>query len=275
MRVDLHIHTTASDGCWPPERVMAEAQSRGIGLLAVADHDTVGHVAAAQELAREAGVASLKGVEVSARLDGYLFHILAYGIDPEDDDLAAVLQHNTAIWEQDNEAVIRGLIAAGVPITWLDYDAYEHDHTLGGWKPLRFLVERGLCVGINDYFDRLVRGLSLPPTQFAHPADAIASINKAGGVAVLAHPGASLRNSSEPATILRALMDMGLGGIECYSTYHNEETTGYFLEWCRSHALLITGGSDSHGGFVGREMGVPFVNISDLELGKLLEQIDW
>ncbi|HUW10379.1 MAG TPA: PHP domain-containing protein [Anaerolineae bacterium] len=275
MRVDLHIHTTASDGCWSPERVVAEARSRDIGLFAVADHDTIRHVAAAKELARAAGVAFLKGVEVSARVDGYLFHILAYGIDTGNNDLVEVLEYNTTIWEQDNDAVIHGLIAAGLPFTWIDYEAYEHDRTLGGWKPLRFLVARGLCAGINDYFAKLVRGLSLPPTRFAHPADAIAAINQAEGVAVLAHPGGSLRNSRDPASILRALMDMGLGGIECYSTYHDEETTGYFLEWCRSHALLITGGSDSHGGFVGREMGVPIVDISDLELGELLAQIAW
>jgi hypothetical protein len=69
------------------------------------------------------------------------------------------------------------------------------------------------------------------------------------------------------------LMSMGLGGIECYSSYHDRVTTGYFLEWCRSHALLVTGGSDSHGGFVGREMGKPLVHLSALELGELLDTI--
>lgn len=273
VRVDLHIHTTASDGCWYPERVVNEAQQRGIGLLAVADHDTVEHVAPTEKLAREAGVAFLRGVELSARMDGYLFHILGYGIDTSDSDLAQVMAHNTTAWQIENESVMRGLIAAGMPFTWDEYGTYEPDPTLGGWKPLRFLVDRALCTGIDDYFDRLMPSLHLAPTEFAHPAQVIAAITKAGGVPVLAHPGASLRNSAAPALALQALKDMGLGGIECFSMYHDRRKTAFFSEWCSSHDLLITGGSDTHGGFVGRKMGVPHVTISDLELGRLLDEI--
>jgi predicted metal-dependent phosphoesterase TrpH len=273
LRTDLHIHTTASDGCWPPERVVTEALAHSIGLIAIADHDTAVHVRPTEVLAQQAGVAFLRGVEVSSRWDGNLLHILAYGFELETEALASLLRANRAEWEQQNEAVIRGLIEAGQPISWTDYETYQEDRTLGGWKPLRFLIDRGLCTGIEDYFDPLLRDLALPTMHFAHPAEVIAAIRGAGGVPVLAHPGESLYDHDSIEATLSALLDLGIAGLECYSQYHDQATTDFYLEWCRQHDLLITGGSDSHGGFVGREVGVPVVYTADLNLGPLAQRI--
>jgi len=96
MRADLHIHTTASDGCWIPEQVIAGVLAEGIGLFALADHDSVGNVARAESLARQNGLAFLRGVEVSTTLDGGMFHILGYGIDINHLDLLSALGNNTA-----------------------------------------------------------------------------------------------------------------------------------------------------------------------------------
>jgi predicted metal-dependent phosphoesterase TrpH len=265
----------ASDGCWSPEQVVSEALARSIRLIAIADHDATGNVVATALQARMAGVAFLSGVEVSSRLDGQLLHILAYGFDLGAQRLAKVLHDNSVVWAEHNDAVIHGLIAVGYPIAWPDYEAYEYERALGGWKPLRFLVDRGLCTGIDDYFGRLVSGLSLPEMAFAQAVDAIGAIREAGGVAVLAHPGASLRSTEDVESTLCDLMDLGLGGVECYSHYHDRATTAALLKWCRQHDLLVTGGSDSHGGFVGREMGVPVVDTTDLNLGWLVERIEY
>lgn len=273
MRADLHIHTTASDGCWPPERVVAEVGERGIALFAIADHDSVASVRPAETLALQAGLAFLYGVEASAVLDGRLFHVLAYGFDPGNPALASLLEENQARLDQANEDVIRRLRAAGYEIDLDDYATYTHDRTRGGWRVLNFLIDRGFCTGVRDYFDRLTAGLSLPLPPFPHPAKVIATIRQAGGVPVLAHPGASLRHAGITEESLRPFLDLGIGGLECYTSYHDEATARSCLEWCEQHGKIVTGGSDCHGGFVGRELGVPVVDTVDLRLEELAERI--
>ena len=269
MRADLHIHTTASDGCWPPERLIVELQARTIGLFAVADHDSVASLPRAETLAREAGLAFLRGVEISTALDGHLFHVLAYGFDLDDPALAVLLEENEARLNRANEETIRRLINRGFQIDLDDYIAYNHDRTRGGWKALNFLIDRGFCDGVHDYFQNLVaRGLTEPPS-FPHPADVGAVIREAGGVPVLAHPGVSLRHAGLSGETLCPFLEFGIAGLECYSPSHNEATTRFCLDWCARHDLLITGGSDCHGGFVGRELGVPPVETADLRLGEL------
>jgi predicted metal-dependent phosphoesterase TrpH len=272
MRADLHIHTIASDGRWTPEQVVAEVQAREIGLFAIADHDTVASVAPAEKLAREVGLTLLRGVEVSTVLDGRLFHILAYGFDIGHPGLTELLRKNKARLDQQNDNIVHGLIAAGHEIDLDDYVAYTDDPTRGGWKVLNFLIDRSFCTGPRDYFDKLVNPLRLKWPAFPHPADAIAVIRQAGGVPILAHPGISLRRVGVTEETLCPFIDFGIGGLECYSQYHEKGTTRLCLDWCDRHELLITGGSDSHGGFVGRELGVPVVDTADLRLGELAKR---
>jgi predicted metal-dependent phosphoesterase TrpH len=272
MRADLHIHTTASDGRWPPDRLVAEVKARAIDLFAVADHDTVGNVRSAEALAREEGLAFLRSVEVSASFDGRSFHILAYGVDPEDVTLEALLRDNRTEMRRSNEHVLHHLVAAGYKIDLDDYAIYEHDRSRGGWKTLNFLIDQGFCTGVDDYFGRLTADIPAWRSNFSHPIKVIDIIRGAGGVPILAHPGVSPGPGVTDAA-LEPFLDWGIAGLECYSWAHNEATTRYCLDWCARHDLLVTGGSDSHGGFVGRKLGVPVVDTIDLRLGELEERI--
>ena len=269
MRADLHIHTVASDGCWTPERVVTEVQARSIGLFAIADHDSVASLPRAEVLALEAGLAFLPGVEISACLNGHLFHVLAYGFDLRNSTLTSLLRENRAKLDQANEDTIHGLIAAGYEIDMDDYTAYDYDHTRGGWKALNFLIDRGFCTDVRDYFRNLAAHKPARQPPFPHPAEVMVAIREAGGVPVLAHPGLSLRHTGVTERALRPFLDFGLAGLECYSHYHDGATTRFCLDWCIRRDLIITGGSDCHGGFVGRELGVPAVDTTDLRLGEL------
>jgi predicted metal-dependent phosphoesterase TrpH len=273
LRADLHLHTTASDGCWPPETLIAEVRQAGIGLFAVTDHDSLGSLARAAELACKNDLRFLPGVELSSRLNGQVYHLLAYGIDPTDPDLNAFVKANeTHLFGSSDEAV-RLLIDAGYPISLDDYATYTWDRRRGGWKGLNFLIDHGLCGDVHDYFGRLFGGdLAHPEAAFSPPAEAISVAQAAGGTVILAHPGASLYNGLNE-TRLDELVDMGLQGLECFATYHDPMATRRFLDYCRSRDLLITGGSDSHGGFAGRTLGVPVIRASDLRLGPLEEQL--
>ncbi len=282
MRADLHIHTVASDGCWTPEQAVAEVQARGIGLFAIADHDTVASVAAAQALAHDAGLAFLRGVEVSTLVNGDLFHVLAYGCDIQNPVLTAMLQDNAVKLARNGDDALYYLAASGSPIDLDEYAAYTYDRTRGGWRALNFLIDQGLCAGVRDYFDNLAPRIPVETPAFPHAAEAIAVIRQVGGVPILAHPGVSLRRAAERARqggtgiteeALDPFIEFGIAGLECYSHYHDEASTRFFLHWCNRHGLLITGGSDCHGGFVGRELGVPVVDVVDLRLGELEERI--
>mgnify|MGYP000543906302 FL=1 len=272
MRADLHIHTTASDGCWIPEQVIAGVLAEGIGLFALADHDSVGNVARAESLARQNGLAFLRGVEVSTTLDGGMFHILGYGIDINHLDLLSALGNNTAkLLETDNQD-IRKLIELGYPIDYDDYVSYEYDRTRGGFKSYNFLLERGFCTGTRDFFENVRAKLGHEWPTFVHPAEAIALIRAAGGIPVLAHPHASLPGGfSEHG--LELFRSLGVDGIECYSQYHDADMTARCAAWCQRYGMIVTGGSDYHGGFVGRQLGVPFVTTDDLQLGELVQSI--
>jgi predicted metal-dependent phosphoesterase TrpH len=140
-------------------------------------------------------------------------------------------------------------------------------------QSLNLLIDFGYCTGPRDYFDKLFNPLHLEWPTFAHPADAIAVIRKADGVPILAHPGANLHQAGVTEEALRPFLDFGIAGLECYACYHDEATTRFFVDWCDRNDLLITGGSDSHGGFVGRELGGPVIHTADLRLGELAERI--
>jgi predicted metal-dependent phosphoesterase TrpH len=272
VRADLHIHTTASDGRWTPEQVVAEVRARSIGLFAVADHDSVAHVRPAEALALRAGLGFLRGVEVCTALDGHQFHVLAYGIDVDSADLTVLLDQNRALMDRASEDALC-LIASSHNLDLDGYAAYEHDPSRGGWKGLSFLIDHGLCTGVRDYFDHLAAGLPLTMPAFPHPAEAIAVIRQAGGIPVLAHPGGTLRHVGVTFAALRPFLDYGIAGLECYSNYHDPAMTRCCLDWCSHHGLIVTGGSDCHGGFAGRELGVPAVDTAHLRLGELADRI--
>ena len=273
-RVDLHLHTTASDGRWTPEELMLRVQEAGIDLFAVTDHDSLGSLARTSEQARGNGHRFLPGVELSARLNGQAYHLLAYGFDPLDTGLTELAEATSARLSGASDQAVERLIEAGYPISLDEYAAYTWDRQRGGWKALNFLIDRGFCHGVDDYFGKLFVGeLEHPQARFPSPEQVIAIAQQAGAVVILAHPGAPFYNGLD-AKRIDELVDMGLEGLECYSFHHDQATTQGFLDYCHSRNLLITGGSDCHGGFAGRSLGVPPVYLDDLRLGRLEDLIN-
>jgi predicted metal-dependent phosphoesterase TrpH len=270
-RVDLHIHTTASDGTWTPAETVAAVQAAGIGLFSVTDHDTAANVAETGRLAAAAGLGYLPGVEISTTLAGHLFHILGYGIDPENEALKSILAANTALMEEVDHDSVKKLAAAGLPVEYGEFCAYPHDPRRGGWKSLAYLIDKGLCTGVGDFFAKLFtaeRGIVFP--VFPSPAAAIAAIKAAGGVPVLAHPGSEFHGPALEDT-LNMFAAENIEGVECFHLCHDAATTRRAVEWCDRHGLLITGGSDCHGDFVpARRLGVPELRLQQLRLGRLV-----
>ena len=272
VRVDLHIHSTASDGRWYPEQLVEQVAQTGIGLFAVADHDTVDSVRPAERLAMERGMAFIRAVEINATIEGQNVHILGYGITPEDPALQKMLAENRDRMHEVDLQSIQKLIDAGYPVSHEACEAYENDPSRGGWKALNYLIDEGICSGVKDFFGRLFAGdMAISFPDFAAPDDAVRTIHAAGGIAICAHPGFAIRSGN--VALLKKLVDCGVAGFECYSPYHVADEIDYFLGYCQTRGLLITAGSDCHGGFVDRALGQPEAYLDDLELGPIAEMI--
>ena len=270
-RADLHLHTTASDGRWSPEQLIDEVQKAGIGLFAVTDHDSLGSLAEMSELVRGSGLCFLPGVELSARLNGQVYHLLAYGFDTSDSDLIALVAENNARLTSADDVVVHLLADAGHPVSVDGYASYTWDRRRGGWKALNYLIDQGLCRDTRDYFERLVHSVDRPEPEFPPAEEVVSTVRRAGGIVILAHPGASFYGGLS-AWQLDLWVKMGVAGLECYSFHHSQEMTQDLVDYCLNRNLLITGGSDCHGGFVGRPLGVPPIYSRDLRLGGLRDR---
>ena len=272
-RVDLHLHTTASDGRWTPEQLVEEVTGAGISLFAVTDHDSMDSLKATTDLVRGSGLSFLPGVELSARMNGQSYHLLAYGIDAGDATLGDFVQANNTRLLGASDDAVGMLVEAGFSISSDDYSSYTWDRRRGGWKALNYLIDRGFCQDVRSYFGELFVGeLAHPQAHFPPPEEVIATARDAGGAVILAHPGTPFYNGLADER-LDELVDMGLQGLECHSMHHDKADTRRFLDYCHSRDLLITGGSDCHGGLVQRSLGIPPVFARDVRLGQLEEAL--
>ena len=258
MYADLHAHTTASDGSATPTELVRQAAALGLSLLAVTDHDTTGGVAEAMRAAREAGVRLLPGVELSAEGPPGKCHLLGLGIDPGHAGLNAKLEQLSAARRARAARIVERFQALGVDLTLEDVDAATPDGANVGRPHLaKALLQKGAVATMQEAFDRYLAdgGPAYVPKMVLPPAEAIALIHDAGGLAFLAHPGLLKLDAGEtPRDRLLALRDLGLDGVEAYYSQHTLPQTDRYLDLARDLGLLVTGGSDFHGA---NKPGVP------------------
>jgi hypothetical protein len=278
IRVDIHIHTRASDGVWSPEELLGEIRKEGIGLFAVTDHDSTANVAESGHLARREGLLFLRGVEINTTFRGRIVHILGYDIDLDETQLQELIAGNRARQNETDYAILRVLEADGFPIDWERFENYSYDRARGGFRGLNFCIDEGFCSDVSDFFGRLFGPRRpLPSPTYPHPREAVEVIRAAGGVPVLAHPFGNIggAGSTDYSTLFLGLLDEGIMGMECHSPYHSAEQTASARAFCDEHQLLVTGGSDTHGHFtVRRKLGRPEVWTADLRLGELRERAE-
>lgn len=245
MPCDLHVHTSASDGTESPAEVVEKARRAGLTALAITDHDTVMGVAPALEAGREVGLAVLPGVELAAEEeDGGEVHILGYLFDPHH----PLLQETLARLEKARlarvERMVEKIRALGIPLALERVLALAGGGTVGRPHVARALVEIGAVESVAEAFARYLErhGPAYVPRLKMAPEEAVLLIRRAGGIAVLAHPGLSCGEELIPR-----LVSAGLQGLEVYHPEHTPQMVEHYRELCRRHGLLATGGSDYHG----------------------------
>ncbi len=258
MAVDLHIHSTASDGSLRPEEIVQVALEKGLFAIAVTDHDTVAGVEPALQAAEGTGLHVLPGVEISVDFQETEIHILGYFIDLEHRPLIEAMEKVRGGRLARAEEMVRRLRELGIDITMDDVMAEAGDGAVGRPHVARALVKLGVVRNGQEAFDKyLKRGKpAYVPRYKLAPEKAVHLIVQAGGLAVFAHPGLARRDD-----MIDVLIPEGLRGIEAYHTEHSAADTQRYINMAKRRGLFITGGSDSHGpkGPVPVEIGSVYV----------------
>ncbi|MFB6833676.1 PHP domain-containing protein [Streptomyces hydrogenans] len=249
MRIDLHSHSTASDGTDTPAELVRHAVAAGLDVVALTDHDTTrGHaeaIAAAPE-----GLTVVPGAELSCRLDGIGLHMLAYLFDPEEPALLAERELVRDDRVPRARAMVAKLQLLGVPVTWEQVARIAGDGSVGRPHVAEALVELGVVPDVSGAFTTewiADGGRAHVEKHELDPADAIRLVKAAGGVTVLAHPAAVKRGQVVPESALAALAEAGLDGIEVDHMDHDEPTRARLRGLAKELGLLVTGSSDYHG----------------------------
>ena len=246
-KIDLHIHTTASDGTFTPEEVVQEALRAGLAAVAITDHDTaVGYPRAAEEGLR-CGVEVVPGIEISTKFRSAV-HILGYYIDTASPALEEVLDR---IHRDRDERLVK--LCAKLRESGVDMDI-ERMHARFGeivGRPhfAEILIERGLAKDMRDAFDRYVeKGRKYyQGRHFLSIERSIELIRAAGGTAVLAHPFQYRLDDAGLRDLIEHCMESGLEGMECRYSGYDAAMSGYLEQLAAQYGLLMTGGSDFHG----------------------------
>jgi predicted metal-dependent phosphoesterase TrpH len=248
--IDLHTHTTYSDGSATPEELITRAASKGASAVAVTDHDTVSGLPRARAIAARAGVELINGIEISAEYAPGTMHILGYYIDDESEELRLRLAELKQARDDRNPEIARRLQAMGFGISYEEVAGLAGNEMVGRPHFARLMVERGYARDMQDAFDRfLAKGAAAyVEKKRLSPRAAIALIHDAGGAAVLAHPYQLKLPAIEDADrLVGTLAEMGLDGIEAVYSRHSEEQRELYARMAARWGLLVTGGSDYHG----------------------------
>lgn len=253
--IDLHIHSTASDGTLSPVEILRRAEQHHLGAISITDHDTLNGSRALFEAAGQSPVRMITGIEISTippalyAVSGS-FHILGYGIRLNDPVLNQTLETLQIARENRNPLIISCLNAMGLDITLEEVIQASGEAQIGRPHIAQLMVKKGLVRTFDEAFD-VYLGFNKPAYVDKYRLDcqqAIEIIKGAGGIPVLAHPFLlRISDNSRLESLVAILKEMGLQGIEAFYPEHSSENSELYLRLARSHDLVVTGGTDFHG----------------------------
>jgi len=256
--IDLHTHSTASDGTLSPSELIYLAAAKGLRVIALTDHDTISGISAASSAAQETGVILIPGIEISSILGDRDIHILGFYVDPDNAAFCSRITELVECRRERNDKVIARMNRDGIPVTREDLSGGDPEAVITRAHFARYLTEKGYTASLTEAF-RTYMGVGCPyyiPRDRIAPEKAVSIIKKGGGMAFLAHPGIYRLTDRAMDNLLNNLIRSGLDGIEVYYSLHTQEETDRFRSLAEAHHLLMSGGSDFHG-----------TNKPDIELG--------
>jgi 3',5'-nucleoside bisphosphate phosphatase len=250
-RIDLHCHSTASDGTLTPAELVTAGAAAGLDVLGITDHDTTGGWAAAAQ-ARPDGLRLVRGAELSCRWYGVqpaiALHLLAYLFDPAEPDLAEDLARLRENREQRAERIVGLLRTDGVDITWAEVQRYAAGGSVGRPHIAQALIRAGLVGSTNEAFaSRWLGSRYFVPKADLDVFEAVRAVLQAGGVPVFAHPRATKRGRVVPDSLIEDLAAIGLFGLEADHEDHSPAEREQIRALANRLGLVVTGSSDFHG----------------------------
>ncbi len=245
--IDLHLHTTASDGRLPPAELITRASGAGLTTISVTDHDTVAGLEEAESAASAAGMRLIPGIEITAVYKERDVHVLGYFIDLTNQPLAEFLEQQRALRVSRLREIGERLAALGAPLKVegvLEDAAARPGSSVGRPLLARALLEAGHVQSLQEAFDRfLASGMpAFVPRRGSSPAHVVEVIHAANGIASLAHPGVTARDE-----IIEPLVGAGLDAIEVYHSDHSPEQQRAYASMAQTLGVAVSGGSDFHG----------------------------
>jgi predicted metal-dependent phosphoesterase TrpH len=255
--IDLHTHSTASDGTNTITENVALALERGLAGIAITDHDTTAGYGEAAGAAEGTGLLIVPGIEFSAEYDGASLHVLAYWVDPADPALVEELQRLTDTRFRRGELMVEKLQALGYDISFERVHAIAGDDLIARPHIAQAMVEAGIVPTEKEAFDRFISddGVAYVPKHALDPMDALRLIGAAGGVCVLAHPAMWKNNRAVPDDLIEGMAAAGMGGLEVDHPDHDEAQRAHYRALAARLDLVPTGASDCHGARYGYRLG--------------------
>lgn len=248
--IDLHTHTTASDGSMTPPELVRHAFEKGLAAVAVTDHDTVGGISQALEEGARLGIEVIAGVEISVDYASEV-HLLGYYLNGNCEMILDTLESLRERREQRNSKIVNRLNELGFDITMQEVIRNAKGGNAGRLHIARVMIEKGYVKSTDEAFEKYLRAGR--PAYFKKekltPKSGIAEIIRSGGIPVLAHPYYIGLSFDRLDQLVGELASLGLKGIEAFYSWHTEEQTTALLKMAKKHGLLVTGGSDFHGSF--------------------------
>ncbi len=248
--IDLHVHTTASDGSMTPTQLVQYAAKKKLSAIAITDHDTINGVEEAIMAGEKYNVEVMPGIEISVDYQ-YELHILGYNIDYKSQSLNDTLEKLKIFRQQRNPKMVKRLKTLGLDISMEDVEEIAKGDIIARPHIAAVMVKKGYVGSIEEAFHKYLADgkAAYVKRQRLTPQEGIALIKKAGGIAVLAHPIYLEQNGIDLELLLMTLKRVGLDGIEGYYPDYSDDMHQHYIALAKKHHLLVTGGSDFHGDF--------------------------
>lgn len=248
LRIDLHLHSTFSDGLLTPQELVRKLKIARVSVAALTDHDSIAGTRIFADAAREAGIATTPGVELSSDYEGVL-HVLGYRLDTGSGALKLTLEKNRASRHERNLSICRRLRELGLEITFEEAAALAGSDVVGRPHIARVLVHKKYVPNVRAAFDLyLGRGKrAYVHRELPSPEECVGIVRQARGLPVMAHPLQTTPDLDDLPPILQALKDAGLWGLECWTPGNGTAETAQCLEYAARYGLYPTAGSDFHG----------------------------
>ncbi|HDD35708.1 MAG TPA: PHP domain-containing protein [Candidatus Desulfofervidus auxilii] len=274
--IDLHTHSTASDGSYSPEDLVLLAKAVELKAVALTDHDTVEGLDVFIETGRKTNLETIPGVELSAHFKTGTLHILGYFINYKDKDFISHLKLLQEARAERNPKIIKKLQNLGINITYDEVKYISGGGQIGRPHIAKVLIEKGIVKDFDTAFNKFLKkgAPAYVEKERIDPRQCVEMIIAANGIPVLAHPFTLHLDNEKLDVFVKQLKDWGLGGIEVYYTEHTPDQVAYYAYLAKKYGLCMTGGSDFHGKnkegiLLGRGYGnlkIPYCILEDLKI---------